>query len=429
MPSRAGSSARRALACLAAGLVAVLGPRGLSATEILLPPFFSVEADLLERVGDGQFGTLLEVHLLQYGVDPTWRAEWARHRYEGSGFLMQYGSTSGTRLYVDAEIGLHLPLTDRLGVGYERREWEDGRFELFDERLSAHWFVTDDWAVVAAGWPAHRKDEASFGLGAQWGSSRDRWLRLVVLDEAFVHERKATGETSFSKRPIRYLADGYLERGALVLHGTANLGEPYRAVNRPEAAGEPSYRGEGLSAYGTLGAELRGTDRGVGLLGRFVVERLAQTEMPVDGEPAKLGMTRGWTLVQAHAWRRLGLWGGTGLLGYARQRDDHETPAEEGTYRMDQGLFGLEGAYTGWDPLEVRAGYLGSYSRMVRRVEAADPDVTPALEGRSREGFADKVHLKVLYRFRPQVALEALISKEVTGGGFGGFAMKALAVF
>ncbi len=420
---------RRAFCAALTWFAVVAGPAAPSAAEILMPPFFSGERDLLERVDDGQFGTLLEVHLLQYAADPRWRADWARDRYTDSGFLMQYGSTSGTRLYVDGEIALNLPLTDRLGVGYERREWEDGRFELFDERLHAHWFVTERWALVAAGWPAHRKSEASFGLGAQLGSGPGGWLRVVVLDEAFVHKRKGSGETSFSKSPIRYLADGYLERGRVAFYGSANLGEPYRSERRPGAEGESAFRGEGFSAYGTLGAELRGREWGAGLLGRIVVDRLKQNEIPPEGESEVLETESAWSLLQAHVWQRWGLWTGSMLLAYGRQRDAYEAPGEEGTYRMEQGLYGLELGYAGWDPLEVRAGYLGSYSRMVRRADPADEAAPPVLGDRRREGYVDKVHLKALYRFRPRVALEALISKEVTRGAFGGFAVKALAVF
>ena len=91
---------------------------------------------------------------------------------------------------------------------------------------------------------------------------------------------------------------------------------------------------------------------------------------------------------------------------------------------MDAFLIGAEGSKRLGKGLDLRAGYLGNFWRG-ERTGSSDG----LLSAREEDTYADKVHLRALYTFRPQMAFEFLLSQTLSGSRFGGASLKALLVF
>lgn len=392
------------------------------AGEVPNPLFWPSEAAFLTQVSDGEFDPHLELHLLQYAADPRWQAEWAARRYAGSGLFGEYGSTSSNDLYVNSQIAVNLFPSRSFQVRYDRRDYQDGRFDVSDQRFDLMWYPASGWAVVVSGWPTHLKEEASGGMGLRIGAPGSRnGLELTVVDERFIWNEKTNGDVEFSKAPVRFLLDGYFESGPWRVYGSVDYGLPYEAVTPSAGEGKPGSSTRGFQRFGDLSVGYsfpRGT-----IGGRLTGASLESSQ---DTETTGIcSLSRSWNRVVFFARKDMGRWSASGFVGYAWQRDTFSSPSvPSGSYRMDTPLLGVEGAYRVVKGLELRLGYLSSAPTMERSVAAPGP--LPDLKETS---WVDKAHVRALYEFGPRMSIELLLSQAVSGSSFGGGSIKALFVF
>lgn len=392
------------------------------AGEVPDPVFWATDAGFLSQVGEGQFIERLELHLLQYAADPRWRFEWAAERGSGIGLFGEYGSTTGTELYVDGQVALNLFATDRLQFRYDRRDWEDGRFELADQHFDVVWHAGAGWGVLLSGWPTFDKEHASLGLGLRLGAPRSRnALEIRVLNERFVWNEKTDSEVRFTRSPLRIVADGYAEAGPLRVRGTVDYGLAYEAEDGG-ADGTPARRAaRGLQRSADLEAELTRDAWAAGV--RLTGISLERSQS--DGPGASRSLDRTWGRVIGSVRRDLGRWAVSALAGWASQRDDFSSPDEPaGAYSADALLVGVEGSWQWTKALQLRLGYLGSAQQAERTVSVDGP-----LPRRAEDGYVDKAHVRAVWTFRPRMSVELLLSQALRGGSFGGGSIKTLLVF
>lgn len=406
---------------LRAGAGAVLLAASLCrAGEVPEPLFWGSDAEFLAQVDEGQFIDRLELHLLQYAADPRWRLEWAAERYSRSGFFGEFGSTTGTELYVDSQVALNLFASERVQFRYDRRDREDGRFEVSDQRFEVAWHSGRGWGVVLTGWPTFDKEYSSLGLGFRLGAARSRnALELRVVSERFTWNEKTDDDVRFKKGPVRLLADGYAETGPLRLRGSVDWGLPYEAEDGGGDAG-PTRSTRGSQRSADLEAEYAGPGWAAGL--RLTGIALERSE--VDGAGVR-SLDRAWGRAVATFRRDLGRWSVSALVGWASQRDDYSSPdGGDGAYDADALLVGLEGGWQWTAALQLRLGYLGSAGRAERFAP-----VESALAPRLEDAYIDKAHVRALWTFRPRMSVELLLSQAIQGGSFGGGSVKALLAF
>lgn len=385
--------------------------------ELPNPLFWASEAEFRKVVDDGQFDPHLELHLLQYASDPRWAADWAANRYSGNGLFGEYGSTTARALFVNSQIALNLFPLERLQIRYERRDYQDGRFDLTDQRLDVLWYPGPGWAVLISGWPTHLKDQASAGLGLRIGAPKSRHgLVLRVVNDRFIWNEKTEESVRFASAPVRLQADGFLESGRWRVHGSVDYGLRYEAVDGAGLSTEGSQR------FADVGAAYRSGDWEAGAR----VTAASRRRRQADEAGSVHELDRSWGRVALFLRKRLGAWTAHGLVGGAWQRDDFSSPANpDGSYAMDSVLFGVEGGRRVWKGLELRLGYLGSTRKASR--SAAGPILDP---DRNESDYVDKAHLRALYEFEPdRVSIELLLSQTVGGSRFGGGSVKARLIF
>lgn len=400
-----------------AGLVLLLAVRPGWAGEVPDPLFWASEADFLEQVEGGQFIDRLELHLLQYAADPRWRSEWAALRYSGNGLFGEFGSTTGTELYVNSQIAVNLFPAKWLQMRYDRRDYQDGRFEVSDQRFDAVFHLGSGWGPILTGWPAFDKEVTSMGIGVRLGAPKARnALEVLVVDERVIWDEKTDDEVRFDRDPWRILLDGSYEAGFWRVHGTVDFGLEYAAT---DGATGRTTRGSQRFGDAAVG-HVRG-DWSVGL--RLTGARLERDQTEAGG--GRYALDRSWGRAVVSCRRQLGKWGVSALLGYAAQRDDFASPDDpEGRYDLGSVLFGVEGELRLSRVVELRLGYLGSSQDARREVTG-----NGALPAREEDDFIDKAHLKALFTFAPAMSIELLLSQAIQGGSFGGGSVKALLVF
>ena len=393
------------------------------AGELPDPLFWGSQSAFLEQVTSGQFDRHLELHLVQYSADPRWRSDWAARRYSGNGIFGEYGSTSSRDLFVNSQIALNLFPLERLQVRYDRRDYQDGRFDFSDQRFDVVWDPGAGWGLVVSGWPTHQKQNASMGAGIRLGAPRSpNALVLQVVDDRFLWNEKATDSVRFTRDPVRLLADGFLESGRWCLSATVDYGLTYEAVEAGSAEGVPGRSTRGSQQFADLSAGYAW--EGWAVSGRLTAASLAREETDGTGAlPSSLDRTWGRFLLEAQ--RGLGDWSVYARAGYSFQRDRFASPSTpDGTYRMDAALFGIEGGRRLGKGLELRLGYLGSVQSAERTVPQPGP-----LPSQEESGYVDKAHVRALYSFQPQLSVELLLSQTVNGSSFGGGSVKARLVF
>lgn len=392
------------------------------AGEVPDPLFWPSETVFLKQVSDGEFDAHLELHLLQYAADPRWPTEWAAQRFAGSGLFGEYGSTTSNDLYVNSQIALNLFPSKRFQFRYDRRDYQDGRFDVSDERFDLMWYLASGWAVVISGWPTHLKEEASGGIGVRIGAPGSRnGLDVTVMNDRLVWNDKTEGEVEFATAPVRILLDGYFESGPWRVYGSVDYGVEYEAVTARAGNGRPGPSTRGFQRFGDLSVEHSSPGWVFG--GRLMGASLERSQ---DAETTGIcSLSRSWSRATLFARKDLGRWSASGIVGYARQRDTFSSPSvPSGSYEMDTALLGVEGAYRVGKGLEVRIGYLGHAPTAERNVEASGP-----LPDRVESSWVDKAHLRALYEFGPRMSVELLLSQTVNGSSFGGGSIKALFVF
>jgi hypothetical protein len=405
----------RALSVLSAVLFAAA--QTSLAGELPDPLFWETEDDFLVQVDEGQMDDHLELHLLGYSADSRWAADWAAQRYSGSGLFGEYGSTTSRRLFVNSQIALNLFPAPRVQLRYERRDYQDDRFDLSDQRLDLLWYPGSGWAVMVSGWPTHLKDEASVGLGLRVGAPRSQNSLVVrVVNDRLLWNKKTESAVRFSTSPVRVMADGHFERGRFRVHGTVDYGLGYEAseAGTGAAASARSVRGHQRFADVAASYDFGGWTAGA----RVTVASLQRTQGGVDGSTYALDRTHDRIVLTGR--RDLGKWTAHALAGYAAQRDDFSSPTTPASsYRMDAWLFGLEAGRRFGKGLELRVGYLGNASRTAR-----DVPVNPSLLAVDRTSYVDNAHLRALYAFQPRMSVELLLSQTLSGARFGGGSVK-----
>lgn len=407
---------RLCTAVLAAALLATQAP----ASSVPEPLFAADPSAFTDRVDGGQFSELLEVHLTQYAVDPAWAAAWAADRYRRSGMLAEYGSIGARGLLSRLDLALNLPATERLELRYDQRRRADTRFDLREERFDALWWATQGFALLASGWPTPHKQYAAFGLGGAFcQATGDHQLVILVRDDRYVFNQKTDSDVRFTRQPLRLLVDGSTGGEAWQAYGSFNLGTAYAAEDRPE--GGVARATSGRLQYGDAGALWRRGPVRAKLTGRFVTQDRAEDH----GGVRALSLERDWWRVDGALEFAPGAWAGALLGGYAWQRDRFFAAADvDGEYRAHNTLFGAECIYRGWQTSELRLGYVGNVFGMDRDSRPLGPE-PPTLGSDSERGYVDKAHLKGRYWFHPSLALEVLLSKEISRGTFGGFSVRA----
>lgn len=384
--------------------------------------FWASEADFLRQVDEGQFVKRLELHLLQYSADPGWRAEWAASRYVDNGLFGEFGSTTGSELYVGSAVALNVFASERLQFRYDRRDYEDGRFELADERFDVVWHAGRSLGLVLTTWPTFDKEQWAFGFGFRIGAARSRnALEVRVVDDAVVWNEKTDLDVELTRRPIRVVVDGYRESGPWRLRGSADVGLPWAAVEGASAAGPEGRTARGFQRFADMEAEYLGSGWGAAL--RLTGAALERSQ--TDRTAAPTSLERTWGRATASFRRDLGKWSVSALAGWVSQRDDYSSPSEPaGAYASDALLLGVEGGLRAGRSLRLHLGLLGSVEETERRAVEGAP-LTPRLE----DDYLDKAHVRAIWDFRPRMSVELLLSQALRGGSFGGGSIKALLVF
>lgn len=399
----------------ALALVLLVAASAGRAGEVPDSIFWGSEAEFLKQLEDAQFIDRLELHLLQYAADPSWRFEWAAQRYSGNGVFGEFGSTTGTELYVNSQIALNLFPARRLQFRYDRRDYQDGRFEVSDQRFDAIWHAGSGWGAILTGWPTFDKEYSSIGIGARLGAPKSRnALELLVVDDRFTWNKKTDDETRFLRQPFRVLLDGFYEAGEWRARGSVDFGLEYEAE---DAAAGRSTRG--FQRFLDVGVERAHGDWAAGL--RLTGAALRREQAEADG--GRFSLDRSWGRAVVSFRRQLGKWGVSALAGYAAQRDDFASPAApDGSYDLRSILFGLEGALRVSKLVELRLGYLGSSQDAYRAAAGSLPE-------REEDGLFDKAHVRAVFTFAPTMSIELLLSQAIQGGSFGGGSVKVLLVF
>lgn len=402
----------RGTACLLLPSFLLL-PAPAAAGQVADPIFWASPADFLRQVEGGELVARLELHLLQYASDPRWRSAWDATRYGENGLLAEYGSTTSNELYSSSRIALNVFPAPWLQLRFDRRQQEDNRFQVSDQRLEALFYPGAGWALVLAGWPTFEKEDASLGLGLRLGGPRGgSALDLRLLEERYYWNEKSESGLRLS-RPLRLLADGFAEVGRCRLHGSIDWGLGYRA----EEAGGRQARGS--LRHGEAELECDRGEWGAGL--RLTGASLARSQSEVGGAAARLD--RSWGRVVVSLRRGLGRWTASAQAGVAAQRDDFSSPDATGSYWLDTALVGLDGGWRATGDLTVALGYLASLQRGRRGLEA--PGALPAAEAND---YYDKAHLRAVYDFGPRMSIELLLSQALRGGRFGGGSVKVMMV-
>ncbi len=401
------------------GLLLVLAPQVCRAGEVVDPVFWDSEADFLKQVEEGEFADRLELHLLQYAADPRWRSEWAALRYSGNGLFAEYGSTTGTELYSNAQIALNLYPLERLQLRYDRRTYEEGRFDVSDQRFDALWYPTSGFALVFSGMPTFDKEYSSIGYGLRLGAPKSRSaLELRIIHDQFVWNLKTAGDVRFTRRPVRLLADGFFEVGPWRVHGSIDWGLEWAATENVPGGARST---EGFQRFADV--EVEWAQGGWGAGARLTGAALAKAQSEQAGGAYRLDRSWGRAVVTFR--RDLGKWAVSALAGWASQRDALSSPAvPDGAYAAGSLLCGVDGGLRATRGLEVRLGYLGSLQRAERT--ASNPGPLSNLE---EDAYLDKAHVRGVYAFKPGMAIELLLSQALRGGRFGGGSAKALFAF
>lgn len=401
----------------------------LAASATALPPqqpaaqapfAFATEAAFIAELEKGQFDPQMDLHLLEYASDSRWAAHWAASRGVRSGLFGEYGSTAAHLLYTHTNLALNASPHDRIQFRYERRIEDDERFAARDERLSVLWYPRASWALIASGWPTHRKESASVGLGLRIGGRSDpNALEVLLMDDRAFWNQKTDTDLRYIDKPIRLLVDGYGAWGPWTLFGTVSLESTYRAKGGTE--GTRSCRGHLRQARMDLGYHQEGWSLGA------EVRMAASLYDEHTPEGPGLHLARHYVRLKTHGRLRTGGWTTHGLLAFSRQRDTFASPSvADGDYRARSLLAGLEVARPLGLRHELRLGYLGGQVHLARETSPGAPEI---LGARRSTSFEDKVHLRWLHAFRPGFSLEALLSHSVAGSRFGGGSVKALIVF
>lgn len=417
--THAGSNAVRCVAC---GLVLLAScPQVCRAGEAPDPLFWESEADFLEQVEGGQFVRRLELHLLEYAADPRWRSEWAARRYSGNGLLGEWGSTTSSELFVDGRIALNLFALERLQFRYDRREYQDGRYDVPDQRLDALWYAGAGWAFALTGWPSSHKEAAALGVGVRIGAARSRdALELRVVRDRFAWNAKSGSDIRFARLPSRLLADGFYEAGPWRVHGSVDLGLEYEAT-QGGSDGTPARSTRGFQRFADVEGEYAAG--GWALSARVTGASLAREQSEAAG--AGYVLDRDWRRAVLTLRRDLGRWSASALTGWASQREEFSSPGvPAGDYALDSLLWGVEGGALATRALALRLGYLGSSQRSERTIP-----VPGRLSSGAANLYFDKAHVRAVYTFQPIMSIELLLSQALRAGRFGGGSIKALLVF
>ncbi|HJW71503.1 MAG TPA: hypothetical protein VJ486_01495 [Geothrix sp.] len=382
------------------------------------PLFYESEARFLEQVESGSFDPHLELHLLEYAADPRWVLDWVSNRYAKGGLFAEYGSTTSSRLFVNSQLALNLFPAERLQFRYDRRTYQDSRFELQDERFDFLWHPGGSWGLIASGWPSSRKDRASLGAGIRLGS-RDggQELALLVMNDRPFWNEKTDESIQFNQAPYRLLLDGHGRHAAWRYGGSVDFGMPYRAQDLGVG---PIKTIRGYQRLGDLGAEYQAESWAAGA--RFSWGDLLR-EQGEEGTPT-YWLERRYKRILTYARTLRGLFAWYAWLGLAHQQDSFASPSiQAGSYHMAARLFGVELGVFPRQKLEIRLGYLGNDMGMERRslpIGGADLPLPDRTENR----FVDKVHCRLLWTFSPRMSLEFLLSHTLAGDRFGGGSLK-----
>lgn len=382
------------------------------------------------KADEGHFADLLELHLVQYAADPDWRFEWSKYRYKRSGAIMEYGSTSGRRLYIDREITLNIPMTETLAARYDRRERQEERFKNLDQRFDGLWNIFEGNSFILSGWPTHEKKNSSLGLGWLWALGEESFFSVIAMDERPFFNRKTSDPYKFEKQPASWLIDGYLQRKLSRGYLSLNLGQPYLIERNSEFNPDVLLEAEGRAGSGSLGFELGPLDHwSVGAACRFSTDKYKWIRADSDNNRFSLFKKRKWTHLEAYAKKRNKDFVHKAILGYSFQNDSlSDSLTGDALYSMDAWLFGIESSYAAWAPLTINIGYLGTIFEMTRESDSLEGQAPPLAE-RSEKGYADKLQGKAAYMFGPRSAMEFILSKEVYRFRFGGAAVKAYFIF
>jgi len=413
-------------------------PRGLALSLLLLPrllaaqagplPFYGSEAEFLADLKVGHFDPQLDLHQLEYRADLNWFLDWTAARNHRSGLLGEFGSITSRQIFASFHLAAQAQATEQLQVRYDRRLFNDGRFERRSERLEAWVSPGGTWAVGLAGWPAPLKEQASLGVGLRLGApAAGNTMSLMVVDERALWNEKTDTPVRYTARPRRFLVDAALAGapggGVLRAAFTADWQTAFRA--REEAPGGLAPPREAMGFQRSLegDGEFRMPTWAVGA--RVAWAARAHEERSATGP--LLSLDRSFLRVLLQAERTLGPTRLLGLVAHVRTQDAFVSGTTgPGRYDERAWLAGLEAARPLRPGLEVRLGGLASRYRMRREAALGMASTLPP---GGQEGTTDKVHAKLLWTLRPGASIQFLLSQTLHGDSFGGGAISARLVF
>lgn len=387
-------------------------------------PFYASEAAFLAELKVGHFDPQLDLHQLEYRADLAWFLDWAGARQARSGLLGEFGSITSRQLFSHFHLAAQARPTERLQVRYDRREFNDGRFERHSERLEAWVDLNKSWAVGFGGWPAALKEQATLGFGLRLGvPATGNTVALLLMDERGLWNEKTDTALRYTHRPRRFLVDAFFGAGALRTAFSADWQTAFRATeplpSGPGLVREVSGFHRSLEGDG----EVRTPTWAVGAR----VSWAARNHEELSPAGPRLYLDRTFLRVLLQADRTLGPYRVQGQLARVWTADAFASGTTgPGRYDERSWLVGLEGGRPLTPALEARLGYLASLYRM-RRDAALGPVAT--LPPGELDGTTDKVHAKLLWTLRPGVSIQFLLSHTVRGDSFGGGSINARLVF
>lgn len=396
----------------------------LALAQVGPSPFYASEAAFLAELKTGHFDPQLDLHQLEYRSDLAWFLDWAGARQTRSGAMGEFGSITSRQLFSHFHLAAQARPTERLQVRYDRREFNDGRFERRSERLEAWVDLNGAWAVGFGGWPAALKEQATLGFGLRLGvPATGNTLALLLMDERGLWNEKTDTPLRYAERPRRLLVDAAFGAGALRTAFSADWQTAYRATE-PLPGGPGLLRAvSGFQRSLEGDGEVRTPTWAVGARVAWAARR--HEELSPTGPRLYLDRTFLRVLVQAD--RTLGSYRVQGQLARVWTADAFASGTTgPGRYDERSWLAGLEAGRALTPALEARLGYLTSLYHMRRDTALG---LAAALPPGELDGTTDKVHAKLLWTLRPGASIQFLLSHTIRGDSFGGGSINARLVF
>lgn len=400
-----------------------------------------------------QFDRLVDLHIAVYDPDFAWQRRWEEARYARSGLEVTHGSISQHELYTGRALQLNVPLLPQaagapdvapsppsspLWLRYEHAETGSPDALPTSDRIELAVTIAGPLAITVSGWPEYVKSSSSAGAGLLLtGASRRDYLAARVQLEAPFFNQRTRLPARYEGEPLRVVAEGNLERGALRVWGAVDWSNEARLVFDDPAGSEGvrdhaswMQRTEEKLEWTPSGSMLLGVRHGY--LGRGDARRYFPGYVDPERALADFDFISRRHRVDAYLDTTRGAWRFRAQTGLLAQRDVAVMTFVPGyDFVKTEWISGARAYWNGAAPgLSLGFGYWGNVVHSDRRVDDAPTGRPAPWVDRRDRGYADKGDLSIGYvlpgeRFR----VEGILSHEITGGRFGGGCVRAQLLF